>query len=56
LISHILDLSFKSNQKTSTISIKYNAANAKTFPTEYIIANFAGLPVATLRIAPKDRI
>jgi hypothetical protein len=56
LVSHILDLSSKPNQKTSAISIKYNATNAKTFPTEYIIANFEGLPVATLKMAPKDKI
>jgi len=31
------------------------AARASTLPREYIIANFAGLPVATLMSAPKDK-
>ena len=32
------------------------AASVRIFPMEYMIANFAGFPVATLRNAPKESI
>lgn len=32
------------------------AANAKTFPNEYRMANLAGFPVAILKSAPKENI
>jgi len=49
-------LSLETYQKASTLLKQFYAARARMLPREYTIANLAGLPVATLRIAPNENI
>jgi len=53
---HVFDLPFEANQEACTKLYDSYAARVRIFPIEYIKANLAGLPVATLMIAPNDKI
>ena len=53
---HIFDLSFEAYQESGAVLFDVYAARVRMLPIEYIIANLAGFPVATLRIAPNDNI